>query len=115
MSLNCLSQKWGPVHSVPSCTDSFARTASDRGSPACSFYEHGLYANREMAWSTVEDDRLPVSTANSFTLRREIMQVIQFKQFGDPAQLELAERPRPKADGENAIVRVDAASVTRAM
>jgi NADPH:quinone reductase-like Zn-dependent oxidoreductase len=39
------------------------------------------------------------------------MQVIQFKQFGDPSQLELAERPHPKADGENAIVRVEAASV----
>jgi NADPH2:quinone reductase len=39
------------------------------------------------------------------------MQVIQFKQFGDPSQLELVERPRLKADGENAIVRVEAASV----
>jgi NADPH:quinone reductase len=65
-----------------------------------------------MAWSNDEDDRLLISAANSvFTLRRKIMQVIQFKQFGDPSRLELAERPRPKADGENAIVRVEAASV----
>jgi NADPH:quinone reductase-like Zn-dependent oxidoreductase len=39
------------------------------------------------------------------------MQVIQFKQFGDPSQLELAERSCPKADGENALVRIEAASV----
>jgi NADPH:quinone reductase len=39
------------------------------------------------------------------------MQVIQFKQFGDPAQLHLAKRSRPRADAENAVVRVEAASV----
>jgi NADPH2:quinone reductase len=39
------------------------------------------------------------------------MRVIQFNQFGDPSQLHLAERPRPKADAENAVVRVEAASV----
>jgi NADPH:quinone reductase-like Zn-dependent oxidoreductase len=39
------------------------------------------------------------------------MQVIQFKHFGDPSQLELAERPLPQADSENAVVRVEAASV----
>lgn len=39
------------------------------------------------------------------------MQVIQFEQFGDPSQLHMADRPRPKADAENAVVRVEAASV----
>jgi NADPH:quinone reductase-like Zn-dependent oxidoreductase len=39
------------------------------------------------------------------------MQVIQFKHFGDPSQLHLAERPLPKAGAENAVVRVEAASV----
>jgi len=39
------------------------------------------------------------------------MQVIEFKQFGDPSQLHLTERLDPKADAENAVVRVEAASV----
>ncbi len=39
------------------------------------------------------------------------MQVIEFKQFGDPSQLQLAERPIPKADAENALVRIEAASI----
>ena len=39
------------------------------------------------------------------------MQVIQFENFGDPSQLQLAERPHPRADAENAVVRVEAASV----
>jgi len=39
------------------------------------------------------------------------MQVIQFEQFGDPSQLHITERPLPRADADNAIVRVEAASV----
>jgi len=39
------------------------------------------------------------------------MQVVQFKQFGEPSQLHLAERPHPTADAESAVVRVEAASV----
>lgn len=39
------------------------------------------------------------------------MQLIQFDQFGDPSQLHRAERPQPRADAENAVVRVEAASV----
>jgi hypothetical protein len=57
--------------------------------PTRSFYEHGLRVNRDMACSTIEDDVLLVSTAKSFESWREVMQVIQFKQFGDPSQLHL--------------------------
>ena len=39
------------------------------------------------------------------------MQVIEFKEFGSPSQLRLAERPLPKADASNAVVRIEAASV----
>jgi NADPH:quinone reductase-like Zn-dependent oxidoreductase len=39
------------------------------------------------------------------------MQVIEFKEFGNPSQLHLAERPLPQADANNAVVRVEAASV----
>ena len=39
------------------------------------------------------------------------MQVIEFRKFGGPDQLQLADRPTPKADGSNAVVRIEAASV----
>jgi NADPH2:quinone reductase len=39
------------------------------------------------------------------------MQVIEFETFGDPSQLHLSERLHPRADAENAVVRVEAASV----
>ncbi|MGB6691079.1 MAG: zinc-binding alcohol dehydrogenase family protein [Terracidiphilus sp.] len=39
------------------------------------------------------------------------MQVIEFEHFGNPSQLHSAGRPLPKADAENAVVRVEAASV----
>lgn len=39
------------------------------------------------------------------------MQVVEFQKFGDPTQLKIAERPTPKADRCNAVVRVEAASV----
>jgi NADPH:quinone reductase len=39
------------------------------------------------------------------------MQVIEFKEFGSPAQLHLAERPLPQADANNAVVRIEAASI----
>jgi NADPH:quinone reductase len=39
------------------------------------------------------------------------MQVIEFKEFGTPSQLELAERPLPHADASTAVVRIEAASV----
>jgi NADPH:quinone reductase-like Zn-dependent oxidoreductase len=39
------------------------------------------------------------------------MQVVQFEQFGDPSRLHIADRPLPRADAENAVVRVEAASV----
>ncbi len=39
------------------------------------------------------------------------MQVIEFKEFGSPSQLHLAERPLPKADANTAVVRIEAASV----
>jgi NADPH:quinone reductase len=39
------------------------------------------------------------------------MQVIEFKEFGSPSQLRLAERPLPKADANTAVVRIEAASV----
>ena len=39
------------------------------------------------------------------------MQVVEFTHFGDPAQLQLVERPIPEADGRNAVVRIEAASV----
>jgi NADPH2:quinone reductase len=39
------------------------------------------------------------------------MQVIEFKEFGNPSQLHLAERPLPQADANTAVVRIEAASV----
>jgi NADPH:quinone reductase len=39
------------------------------------------------------------------------MQVIEFKEFGSPSRLHLAERPLPQADANNAVVRIEAASV----
>jgi NADPH:quinone reductase len=39
------------------------------------------------------------------------MQVIEFKEFGSPSQLHLAERPLPQADVDTAVVRIEAASV----
>jgi NADPH:quinone reductase len=39
------------------------------------------------------------------------MQVIEFKEFGSPSQLHLAERPLPQADANSAVVRIEAASV----
>src|SRR6202453_5448276 len=39
------------------------------------------------------------------------MQVIEFKEFGSPYQLDLAERPLPQADANTAVVRIEAASV----
>jgi NADPH2:quinone reductase len=39
------------------------------------------------------------------------MQVIEFKEFGSPSQLHLAERPLPQADANIAVVRIEAASV----
>jgi NADPH:quinone reductase len=42
---------------------------------------------------------------------RKDMQVIEFKEFGDPSQLKLAERPMPQADATTAVVRIEAASV----
>jgi NADPH2:quinone reductase len=39
------------------------------------------------------------------------MQVIEFKEFGTPSQLHLAERPLPKPDENTAVVRIEAASV----
>jgi NADPH:quinone reductase len=39
------------------------------------------------------------------------MQVIEFKEFGSPSQLHLAERPLLQADANTAVVRIEAASV----
>jgi NADPH:quinone reductase len=39
------------------------------------------------------------------------MQVVEFVKFGDPSQLHLSDRPQPRADLSNAVVRVEAASV----
>ena len=39
------------------------------------------------------------------------MQVIEFKEFGSPSQLHLAERPVPQADANTAVVRIEAASI----
>jgi NADPH2:quinone reductase len=39
------------------------------------------------------------------------VQVIEFKEFGGPSQLKLAERPMPQADANTAVVRIEAASV----
>jgi NADPH:quinone reductase len=39
------------------------------------------------------------------------MRVIEFKEFGSPAQLHLAERPLPQADANTAVVRIEAASI----
>jgi NADPH2:quinone reductase len=39
------------------------------------------------------------------------MKVIEFKEFGDPSQLKLSERPLPQADANTAVVRIEAASV----
>jgi len=39
------------------------------------------------------------------------MQVIEFKEFGSPLQLHLAERPLPQADPNTTVVRIEAASV----
>jgi D-arabinose 1-dehydrogenase-like Zn-dependent alcohol dehydrogenase len=39
------------------------------------------------------------------------MQAIEFKEFGSPSQLHLAERPLPQADANIAVVRIEAASV----
>jgi hypothetical protein len=42
------------------------------------------------------------------------MQVIEFKEFRSPSQLHLAERLLPQADANTAVVRIEAASSTRA-
>jgi NADPH:quinone reductase len=39
------------------------------------------------------------------------MQVIEFREFGSPSQLHLAERPLSQADANTAVVRIEAASV----
>jgi NADPH:quinone reductase len=39
------------------------------------------------------------------------MQVIEFLEFGGPAQLRLQQRPTPNADGDHAVVRIEAASI----
>jgi NADPH:quinone reductase-like Zn-dependent oxidoreductase len=39
------------------------------------------------------------------------MKVIEFKEFGGPSHLTLAERPLPQADANTAVVRIEAASV----
>jgi NADPH2:quinone reductase len=39
------------------------------------------------------------------------MKVIEFKEFGGPSQLKLAERALPQADASTAVVRIEAASV----
>ena len=39
------------------------------------------------------------------------MQVIEFKEFGSPSQLGLAERPLPQANANTAVVRIEAAAV----
>ena len=39
------------------------------------------------------------------------MKVIEFKEFGSPSQLQLAERPLPQADANTAVVRIEAASI----
>lgn len=39
------------------------------------------------------------------------MQVVEFKEFGSPSKLHLAERPLPQADANNAVVRMENASV----
>jgi NADPH:quinone reductase-like Zn-dependent oxidoreductase len=39
------------------------------------------------------------------------MRAIEFRQFGDPSQLHLVERPDPHADDSTAVVRIEAASV----
>ena len=39
------------------------------------------------------------------------MQVIEFKEFGSPSQLHLAERSVPQADATTAVIRIEAASV----
>jgi len=39
------------------------------------------------------------------------MQVIEFRKFGSPDQLKVADRPDAKADTSNAVVRIEAASV----
>jgi hypothetical protein len=39
------------------------------------------------------------------------MKVIEFKEFGRPSQLKLAERPMPQADANTAVVRIEAASI----
>jgi NADPH2:quinone reductase len=39
------------------------------------------------------------------------MKVIEFKEFGSPSQLKLAERPLPQVDANTAVVRIEAASV----
>jgi NADPH2:quinone reductase len=41
------------------------------------------------------------------------MQVIEFKEFGNPSQLKLAERPLQQADANTAVVRIEAASVNQ--
>jgi NADPH:quinone reductase-like Zn-dependent oxidoreductase len=46
-----------------------------------------------------------------FTQRRRVMQVIEFREFGDPSRLKLVERPLPQADAGTAVVRIEAASV----
>jgi hypothetical protein len=42
------------------------------------------------------------------------MQAIEFKEFRSPSQLHLAERLLPQADANTAVVRIEAASSTRA-
>jgi NADPH:quinone reductase len=39
------------------------------------------------------------------------MQVVEFRQFGGPSELNLAERPMPRPDSCHAVVRIEAASV----
>lgn len=48
---------------------------------------------------------------SEFNQRSKVMQVVEFKEFGSPSQLHLAERPLPQADANNVVVRMEAASV----
>jgi NADPH:quinone reductase len=48
---------------------------------------------------------------SEFNLWSYVMQVVEFKEFGNPSQLHVVVRPSPTADANTAVVRIEAASV----
>jgi NADPH:quinone reductase len=71
--------------------------------------ERGLHRGRASAGAA--KSFFSHACSSEFNQWSKVMQVIEFKEFGSPSQLHLAERPLPQADANSAVVRIEAASV----